>query len=202
MSNLQLVADIAMCLLWVATYALVLVGTIKYQYPLISPITQAIIAPFEFSVILLFVKSGIFRFDYASVIYVIWVIIEIAIIFVMLHKKYVKRNLILPYIGMILLITIIMFYFVVVSEHMFFFSYFNTFIGIIFWLFFVIRHRDFPMKKITLAIFISKMTADVAAMIAYIGKGHLFIQSICILLPLTDAIFIFVYMKRTRGKIP
>lgn len=58
--------DIAMCFLWIITYTLVLIGTVKYRYPLIAPISQAIIAPFEFAVLIRFVIHGNLSLDYVS----------------------------------------------------------------------------------------------------------------------------------------
>lgn len=82
-----------MCFLWIATYTLVLVGTIKYRFPLISPITQAMIAPLEFSVLFLFIKLDAFRLDYASMAYLYWSIIEIVIIIVMIRNGYIRKNI-------------------------------------------------------------------------------------------------------------
>lgn len=57
MSKITIALDMAMCVLWIVTYTLVLIGTIRYQYPVISPITQAIIAPFEFCVAVSFLRG-------------------------------------------------------------------------------------------------------------------------------------------------
>ena len=58
MENIRTYLDATMCLLWIVTYTLVLIGTVKYKYPLIPSVTQLIIAPFEFSVWLGFIIGG------------------------------------------------------------------------------------------------------------------------------------------------
>ena len=201
MSNTQVALDIAMCLLWITTYILVLIGTVKYHYPMISPITQAMIAPMEFATLVLFVKLKVFLFNYAFIAYLFWSMIEIAIIYVMVKKQFVKRRWVIPYIGLVLLVTAIMIYWVAIMEKMFFFSYFNTFIGIVFWLVFVIKHKDYPIKPITLAIFLAKLMADTLAIPIYFREGNLVTQAICILLPLCDVIFVVVFFWRKHRKI-
>lgn len=201
MTQIQIILDVGMCLLWITTYTLVLIGTIMYRYPLISPITQVIIAPLEFSVLFLFIKLGAFRLDYASVAYLYWSIIEIIIISVMMKKEYIRKKYTIPYIGTLISITGIMVYWVTIKENMFFFNYFNTFIGIFFWLIFVLENKDYPMKSITLAIFIIKFIADVLAFVVYHGEGNWVANLLCILLPVVDSIFLLVYFRRKTEKI-
>ena len=200
MSKLKVAMDIAMCALWILTYTLVLIGTVKYRYPLISPITQMIIAPLEWSVTLLFIKLNAFRLDYASCSYLYWSIVEIVIIGVMIKNQYIKRKWIAAYIFAIIVITALMIHWVVVMEQMFFFTYLNTFIGMVCWLGFVIRNRNYPMKGITLAIFVVKFVADILAFLVYFGEGHWTAQLMCVLLPICQGLFILVYLIRKLRK--
>lgn len=188
-----------MCLLWITTYTLVLIGTIKYKYPLISPITQAIIAPFEFSVLLLFLKMGPFRLDYATIAYLYWSIIEILIIVVMIKNQYIRKGLIVPYIGALLAMTTIMIYCVTIKERMFFFSYLNTFVGVIVWLIYIINDKDFPLNRISLAIFFTKLTADTLAVPVYFEHGYGIEKILCVLLPVLDSFFVLLFIYRKRN---
>ena len=43
MTDLQIIFDFTMCIMWLWAYVFVLVGCIKYRYPMISPLGQAII---------------------------------------------------------------------------------------------------------------------------------------------------------------
>lgn len=190
-----------MCFLWITIYTLVLFGTMKYRYPLISPITQAIIAPLEFSVLFLFIKLNAFRLDYASVAYLYWSIIEIVIIILMIRRGYVRKRYRGPYILAIICITAIMIYWVTIKEYMFFFNYLNTFSGIIVWLIYVIRNKDYPMKPITLVIFLIKFVADVLAFLVYNGDGNWAADTMCILLPVVDFLFILIYLKRKKAVV-
>lgn len=196
MTKVQILLDIAMCLLWITTYTLVLIGSIRYQYPLISPITQAIIAPLEFSVLFLFIKIGAFRVDYASIAYLYWSIIEISIMLLMIKNGWVKKKYQIQYVICVCVITAIMIYWVTVKENMFFFTYLNTFSGIVIWLLYVIANKDFPMKPITLAIFIIKFIADIFALGAYFGVGNWAAQVMCVLLPVIDLFFVIIYIMR------
>ena len=116
MSRIRVVLDSAMCMLWIMTYTLVLIGTIKYRYPMIAPITQAIIAPFEFSVLFLFHKLGLIELSYATLAYLYWAIIEVAIFRVIEKLRYIKEEHIKPYIIVSLGVTFIMIYFVTIKE--------------------------------------------------------------------------------------
>lgn len=186
-----------MCILWMIVYTLVLIGTIRYRYPLISPITQAIIAPLEFSVLFLFIKQQAFRLDYPSLAYLYWTLIEIAIIAVIIKKGYIEKRYVAAYLGLVITITGIMVYFVTIKEYMYFFNYFNTFIGIAVWLKFVLK-KDYPMGPITSAIFALKLIADILAFLVYHGEGIWLAQILCVLLPVLDSLFIVVYIKRNR----
>lgn len=185
-----------MCVLWITTYTLVLIGTKKYKYPLISPITQVITAPLEFSVLFLFIKLDAFRLEYASIVYLYWSIIEIIIVVVMIKSGYIGKIYRVPYIIAIASMTAIMIYWVTIKECMYFFSYLNTFIGIFIWMIFVIKNKDYPMKPIVLAIFLTKFIADICAYMVYHSEGNWAAKSMCVGLPVLDFVFILVYGKR------
>jgi len=195
MSNFILTLDKLMCLLWITTYSLALIGTIKYRYPLIAPMTQAIIAPFEFAVFIGYIINGNLNLGYVSLSYVYWTAIEICIIVVMIKNGYIIKQHIAPYLLFVCTLTAIMCYLVAVKGHMFFFSYFNTFIGEIIW-FSLILKKDYPMKPIALAMFITKFVGDAISIPTYLGDGIWLINAICILLPILDLLFILVYIHR------
>ena len=200
MANFYLILDAFMCFLWIATYTLVLIGTLRYKYPLIAPLTQAIIAPFEFSVLLYFIKLSAFRFDYASIAYLYWSMIEIAIIFVMIKKRYIQKKWIIPYIGAVVALTILMVYFVIIMGKMLFFSYANTFVGVAVWMAFILKRKDYPINPFTLTVFCLKFLADILGGIVYFGKGHCLINILCVCLPILDSVFIYIYLKKRAKK--
>lgn len=198
MSTIQIILDVSMCMLWITTYTLVLFGTIRYRYPLISPITQAIIAPFEFSVLFLFIKLNAFQLNYASVAYLCWSVIEIVTIIVIVRAGYIRKKYILPYVGAVLLITGIMVWLVAVKQYMLAFSYINTFVGMSCWLAYVIRRKDYPMNGITLTIFLMKLTADILGCLVYFGQGSLAVNALSVMLPVVDFCFIPTYFMRKK----
>lgn len=197
MSKVQIILDISMCMLWVTTYILVLIGTIKCRYPLISPITQAIIAPFEWSVLFLFHKLGMAGFNYAFIVYLCWAIIEIVIFYAIEKLGYIKKRYIKPYIVLILVITLLMLYLVAIKEYMFFFSYFNTFLGVFIWAKFI-RHKDYPINGISLSVFIMKFLADILGAMVYFRMGSMIISLLSVFLPVLDFYFILIYIVRKK----
>lgn len=197
MSRLQIILDTIMCILWMTTYTLVLIGTIKYRYPMISPVTQAIIAPFEFSVVLYYAVAGYVQINYALIAYLYWTIVEVAIFFAIINTGYISKKQIMPYIVTVAVITGIMFWLVAVRGKMLFFSYLNTFIGNVFWARFILN-KDYPMKSFALASFCTKFLADTAAVLVYHGAGSLVTDLICVLLPALDFFFIIIYFNRRK----
>lgn len=184
-------------MLWITTYTLVLIGTVKYKYPLISPFSQAIIAPFEFAMFMYYICLEGFQFDYISVTYHYWTLVEVAIIYVIIKNGFIKKGNILKYLSLVAIITAFMFQFVAVMGWAFFFSYFCTFIGELFWFRFIFR-KEYPLKPITLVVFIAKFVADAISIPVYFSKGNWIISVMCILLPLLDFLFIVVYFKKRR----
>lgn len=108
------------CLLWIITYTLTLISTIKYRYPTISPIAQVIIASFEFSVLTRFIIQGTLIFDYVSIAYIYWTLIELFIIIAIIKSGYFLKKHNIFYILSIMIMTSIMFYLVALKNHMFF----------------------------------------------------------------------------------
>ena len=194
MPDIWSILDATMGVLWIVTYTLVLIGSIKYGYPLIAPMAQAIIAPYEFSVLFLMMKWGRFGMNYVSVAYLYWTLIEISIIFVTIKSGFLKRRVPI-YLSFIVLMTGVMFYLVTIKEYMLFFSYLNTFVGVAVWFIFILN-KNYPMRPISLAIFCVKFLADILSAILYIDEGGSFINILCILLPTLDFLFIIVYIKR------
>ena len=196
MEGIITVFDTIVCICWIVTYTLVLVGSIKYKYPLISPITQAIIAPFEIASLFLLLRSGA-GFNYAFFAYLYWAVIEIAIFRVIEYLGYIEKKYVTLYICLVAVIMASMLYYVVFKGEMFLFSYLNTFVGMLFWLRFI-QNQNYPMKAITLAVFVTKFLGDFIAIPVYFGKGPLLINMICILLPVCDFLFILIFFSRNK----
>lgn len=195
MTGWQIILDGIMCCMWMLTYTFVLIGTIKYQYPLISPITQAIIAPFEFSVLYLHIVSNCLGKSYASLAYIYWTFIEVMTIFVMIRKNYVAKKMVAGYLGIVCAFTCVLCYLVGHRNQMFFFSYLNTFVGIAIWLYHVLK-KEYPMKLFALLAFIAKFIADAVAIPVYWGNSSWLMNVLCVFLPILDAAFIVVYFLR------
>ena len=189
--------DFIMCLLWIVTYLTVLVSTLRYKYPTISPFTQLIIAPFEFAVLSRFLlRGGGHTLWYVTIAYVIWSVVEILIIIAVLRIGRYSRRFIAVYIAAILVITALMVYLVAYQNQMFFFSYFNTFIGEILWFLYVLRRKDYPIETLTFLLFFTKFVGDAIAIPVYFRTGTWISSLICVMLPMLDGAFIFVHIYR------
>ncbi|MBQ3501049.1 MAG: hypothetical protein IJA70_06480 [Oscillospiraceae bacterium] len=178
------------------TYTLIFIGTAKYKYPLIAPITQAIVAPLEIWMAF-FIIIGNSQFNYITVSYIYWTIVEIAI-FLMIRKVYpfTKRQVI-QYIIVLAFFASVIYYVMILKEQFLFSHYFFSLIGMIFWLKFIFNEK-YIFKPITLAIFVSKFIADFTAIPVYFGSKGIVVNMLCVLLPLLDFIFIVVYFFRRR----
>ncbi len=199
MNTITSFLDTIMCVFWILTYTLVLIGTILYKFPLISPITQAIIAPFEFSVCIYFLFAGA-KLNYAVIAYLYWAFIEITIIAVIIRQGYIKHKQRLLYIVSIIILTCFIFIAIAYMNQMFFLSYFNTFIGVLVWFAYIFK-AEYPFRPIALFAFVSKFCADLVAIFVYLGKGNYIINSICILLSVLDLLFIIVYVCRALPRL-
>ena len=195
MEKYQIVLDLTMCCMWSLTYTLVLIGTIKYKFPLISPVTQAITAPFEFAVIYIFLTKNTLSFDYVSFSYLYWSIIEIVIIICVIKLNFIKKKHIFPYILTVVGITVVMCFLVSHQSQMLYFSYINTFIGEFIWLLYITK-KDYPTNLLVISVFFFKFIADLVSIPVYFGAGYWTVNFICALLPMLDFAFIVIYFQK------
>lgn len=189
-----MLSDAVMSFLWSLTYTLVLIGTKKYKYPLLSPMTQLIIAPFEVAVVFKLIIDGTLGVEYISISYIYWVIIEVLIFIESVKYGGVSKRYIIPYLLSFAIITSVMCYLVAYRGYYFFFSYFGTFVGEIFWLIYILK-KDYPMKPMAIALFLTKFAADALAVPIYLRNGSWLIKLICVALPILDFIFIHAYLS-------
>lgn len=199
MSAFTVALDFSICLLWILTYILVLVSTLKYKFPTISPITQLIIAPFEFSSLYLFILQGSLSLDYAPVAYLFWSLIEIVIMIAIAKVGNYSAKTVTSYLIALLVFTAIMIYLVAYRDNMLFFSYLNTLIGEVMWLIYVVK-RDYPMKPLTAALFTTKLIADIIAVPVYVGEGTIAVSVMCVMLPIVDLFFVGTYLEKSSQR--
>ena len=205
MSDFQTTADTLMCALWIAAYALCFVSTIRYKYPALSPVTQLIIAPFEFAVLFRMIRFRTLTANYISVAYICWTLLEFGLLFLMLkYGFHFEPKKTAAYIGACIAITVLMIWLVAYKNQMYFFSYFNTFIGELFWFGYILK-KQYPMKALNLAVFIAKLIGNAVSVPVYLHVGTAFSKALCVLLPVLDLCFIAVYLYRvcfTKKKNP
>ena len=197
MGGIGRIADMLMCLLWVTTYALVLAATLKDKYPAISPITQAIIAPFEFAVTASFLQD--FSLHYVSAAYLCWSLLEIGTIALFLQRQYIRPRLAGPYLAILFLLTCLMAYVIRQPRGTIVFSYLNTILGTVFW-YGHVRRRDYPVTVLHLCFFVTKYCADVLGVITYFRQHGPFVSAMSVLLPFLDSIFILTWYARHQER--
>ena len=189
-----------MCIFWMITYTLVFIGTTKYKYPLIAPVTQAIVAPLEIWMAF-FIIIGNPQFNYITIAYIYWTIIEIAIFFVIRKVYQFTKKQIVQYICVLVFFASAIYYIMIIKEQFLFSLYFFTLIGNIIWIKFILAPK-YPFKPITLAIFVSKFIANFSAVPVYFGNHTPIIDVFCVLLPAFDVMFILIYFKNKKGGTP
>lgn len=194
MGNLSVIFDAAMCVLWILTYLMVLIGTIRYKYPMIPPASQFFFCTTEFAVLLFFLANDARFSDYVIVAYISWALIEIAVFIAILKTGFIKRKHILPYCAAVAVVSVILYFIIAFADGMMFICYFNAFCGVFFWFRFV-RRKEYPMKPIALAAFVLKLLADLFAVPVYLGEGGLIIALISLLLPALDFAFLPMYFR-------
>lgn len=194
------VLDMTTCFLWILSYTAVLISTIKYKNPGISSISQVAIASFEFAVLIKFICE-VKVFDYVFFSYLYWTLIEIGIIVAVLYYGRIRGKDLFFYLTFLFAATALMVYLVKYKGEMFFFGYFNTFVGEMIWFLFILR-KNYPMKPINLLSFILKFIGDAIAVPVYFNTGRWFISVfICVGLPILDLCFIITYFaKRNIAK--
>ena len=194
--GLSAAPDLLMCVMWIVTFAVCLISIVRYRYPALSPFTQLAIAPFEFSVLFRLIRTGRLNLGYVSAAYVCWTLIELVLVFLIL--KYAFRfspKKTVPYIAALIALTALMILLVAYKDQMYFFSYFNTFVGELFWFRFILK-KEYPFKALNLTAFIAKFIGDAVSVPVYISAGIWFSRVMCVLLPVLDFCFIAVFICR------
>lgn len=174
-------------------YTLVLYGTVKYRYPMIAPITQAIIAPLE----MLMCIATILVINYSSVFYGYWAIVE-SLTFVAAQKTgRISRKHTRRYALLSILISVILIELMLRCGQVLLFTHINTVAGMLFWLRYV-RNENYPMVPVSLAIFVTKLAADLVNVVVYFPGGSWLVRLLNVFMPVVDAMFILVYFKRKQ----
>ena len=201
MTSLLRSVDVIVCFLWVAVELLVFIAMKKYKAPTISPLSQLVVAPFEFAVTIWFFMQRL-SLGYAFLAYLLWTIIEILIIvfFYKLHaipQKWEKW-----YIVILLISTCVYLYSLHFQYGMLLFSTLSTLIAIIFWYIYIFR-PSYPITLFTLLIFIIKLLADILGLVVYFSSSPIIIRCISTSMAALDLCFIptwFVLYRRNKNR--
>ena len=191
--------DLVMGGLWVAVYALVIVGSLKYKCPRISPLFPVLVLPWELTAVL---------YDFAQKTPVSWTQIN--------RIGFCTGNMI---IGMIILrwfmqnndrrwiynLLIFIFFTAIMHQYVFrtengelYFSFIVTLLGCFFWLLYILK-KDFEPLPIDCVIAAIKMTADAIGCAWYfnqMGSANF----LCIMLLLIHMIHFVVVVSRIYQK--
>lgn len=200
MSAIQKFFDVYMALSWVLVYMLVLIGTIKYKYPIYPPLAQLVIAPLEFSVLFFRIHHGIYGIDYVSIAYTFWPIMQLILFSIAVKNEYIKKTHAPLFFALLVLLSVLMVYLVAYKNHVLLCNYVNTFTGEVIWLLHFSR-KDYPTNRLVLAISIIKLIADGILLFVYLGSGSWICDTLCVLLPVVDLMFITVYFDKRSNLI-
>lgn len=195
--------DILMCILWMLTYTLVLIATLKYQYPMIAIYSQVLLAPLELVCAIFFIRAnkGLTFFSFC---YAYWVLAEIIIFIVACRMGYVSRRKVIVSITSACIVTVALYCFVIILDQMLTTNYCVTFLAEIIWLQYVLN-KQYPAKPIILTAFVLKLLADAMIVPVYYGVGTWYTNVLVVALPVLDAAYIYAYLikkysERTYAK--
>ena len=198
MAEYQILLERIMCIFWLLTYIICIIISIKQKYVMISPITQIIFISYEISYIIMKLYYGSFHFNYIVNIYILWLVCEIIFTILFIKYKYRKMDIII-YFESLLFMTTISMYFIVYKLYIVSYGYLIAIIGELFWLFYLSR-KDYPILKSNLIFLITKFLANLVLIPSYFDIMNVFARILCISLPILDAIFIIIYIKKLKVK--
>lgn len=142
-------ADITMCFLWLVTYILVIISTIKSKFPAMSPIACIIIFPWELLVAIGSI-SAFNALSYVHVAHIGFAILDLLIILVIIFKlRYFDIHNTVCYIYILfvnILVTLLMWR---LPNGVLYSSYINTFLGTVFWILYILRDC-YPTTRINI----------------------------------------------------
>lgn len=187
-----MILDIAMTVLWTLTYILALAFSVKYKKEVIPPLTQVIIAPVEFGPLISFFWLRSIEFNYILLAYFIWCILEVLLFINAVRIKVLTKHNIIVYFFTFILLTVATTYLIVYKGQMLFLNYFNTFIGLVVWMFWIVKDNYIRRKSI-LCVFASKFTADFFAVFFYFGISPISVKILAVALPCVDCVMIITY---------
>ncbi|MBQ7862794.1 MAG: hypothetical protein IJ349_11420 [Clostridia bacterium] len=198
MSTIERIIDIVVTFGWSATYTLVLVGSRKYKFPLMSLLAQLIIASLEIAIFIGFVLND-YKFDYVYFAYFYWSLVEIIIIFTSIKQKGFTNKKKYVFFIVLTVFTIVMSFLLKINNGMLYFALLNTILGMVVW-FYYILDKKYPVKPFALAIFIVKLISDVLGTVVYINSHDTLVAVFTIILPCIDFLFIILYFYRRYNK--
>lgn len=200
MNNLNAYLDAAMCLLWIFTYLVVLLGTIRYRYPLMPLATQMAFMTHEIA-ILFFLITEKDSIDYVVVAYSVWVLIEISLFLANKKVGHISPKTTVLFICLTLFFSTVLFWLIAFKGYMTYVCYIATIIGVVCWYVAILKPK-YPIKPVVLVAFLTKLIADIFVAPFYLIYETRAIGLLSVILPMLDALYIPTYFllraKRNR----
>lgn len=200
--NLWGLLDALMCGMWIAIYTLVLISSIKYAYPAISPLFPAFVLPWEITAVLYDIKVNV-AFSYAVIAHVGFALLNLLILLVVLFRlRWYSLPQSLLYFAFLVASVFVQYRFVFQQENgQLFSSFFVTWVGVLAWLLFI-QKREFPLNVLNIVIAALKATADTIGCALYFNKAGVIVKTCCVLLILTHMLhFVAIMRKSKRDRI-
>lgn len=195
MDDFKRIADIVMCALWVFTYLSVFLIMLITKRVIIHPVTTLLGLAMELGILIAHISNGD-DFNYVTISYACWSIIEIGI--VILHIKYKSIEYTFLPIYLFLSVLSIIGVFLWANNYTHGVTYCNfilTTAGMLVWLTFLFLKKQ-TMHWSYLIPFVSKLVADVLVLYVYFDFMNWFINTFCIVLPIVDHLFIVLFIVR------
>lgn len=186
--------DTVVAFSWVLVYILSIISTLKSKVLAIAPLGTAIAIPWELCTIIYNLHNGIV-FNYAFAAQIGWAGLETAL-YVLILVKYTsaRERILLPLLTVAILL---LDYFVIfrLDSGQLFMSFFETFVGVFFWILWVMR-PSYPANKLNLCIAGLTVFADFIGGVIYFWQSGVVLRIVIALVLLENLIHCSVVWYR------
>ena len=194
LNEVQTTLDIFMTIAWTITYVLCVIGIIIYK----KRIIPTYFFTFNFAIeIACLIYFCIHKATYLIFIYSIWALLEIAMIVLFFRYHLLNKKNIIQHALLLAANVLIAMYLIMEKKQMTVINYLYALIGVIIWYIGIFK-KDYPLRALTLIIFVIKFLADASVIYTYFDVSKPFVDVVCIALPALDFTFIPTYFILKR----
>lgn len=194
LNEVQTTLDVFMTIAWTIAYVLCIIGIIIYK----KRIIPTYFFTFNFAIeIVCLIYFCMHKSTYLIIIYLIWAFLEIVMIILFLKYRLINEKNIIQHVLLLIANVLIVAYLILEKGQMTIINYLYALIGVIIWYIGIFK-KDYPLRALTLIIFVIKFLADASVIYTYFDVSKPFVDVVCIALPILDFAFIPTYFILKR----